>query len=96
MFEFLKFIFADESINDCKMSDILNKSGTDDDWIVTYGTQHTSFDECKQYCLQTKICVAVHYENRNKYCFVYNQTTSLFERDDATYSQKQCLETPSR
>ncbi|CAC5366885.1 unnamed protein product [Mytilus coruscus] len=86
-------IYRNESINDCKMNDQLNKGGSDGDWIVTYGTQHTSVDECKHYCLQTKICVAVHYEYKHKYCFVYNQTTILIARDGATYSQKHCVDT---
>ncbi|CAG2226798.1 unnamed protein product [Mytilus edulis] len=81
-------IFRNESINDCKMNDHLNKSGTDDDWIVTFGKQHTSLDECKQYCLQTKICVAVHYDSN--YCFVYNRMTNTSHKDHSTYSQKDC------
>lgn len=91
----INFCFADKSINECSMHDQLKKGGSDSDWIVTYGTQHTSFNECKQYCLRTAICVAVHYEYDNKYCFVYNKTTSLITRDDATYSQKHCVDTQS-
>ncbi|VDI61188.1 Hypothetical predicted protein [Mytilus galloprovincialis] len=86
-------IITDEPIDDCKMNDQVNKSGTDDDWIKTNGIQHTSIDECKQYCLQTNMCVAVHYEYRNKYCFVYNQTTTTMHKDNSTYSQKDCVDT---
>lgn len=78
------------------MNDQLNKGGTDGDWIITSGTQHTSAEECKQYCLQTKICVAVHYEYKHKYCFVYNRTTRLSQRDNAIYSKKDCVDTQSR
>lgn len=73
-----------------------NKGGSDGDWIVTYGTQHTSVYECKQYCLQTKICVAVHYEYGNQYCFVFNQTTTIITKDNATYFKKHCVDTQSR
>lgn len=72
--------------------DQVDVAGVDGDWIS--GERHTSFDECKQYCLQTKVCVAVHYE-RN-YCFVYNQTTQPFSKDNSTYSQKDCVDTQSR
>lgn len=78
------------------MNDQLNKGGRDSDWIVTHGIQHTSVEECKQYYLQTTICVAVHYEYDNNYCFVYNQTTTLIARDGTTYSQKYCVDTQSR
>ncbi|CAG2239011.1 unnamed protein product [Mytilus edulis] len=86
-------IHRNESIYDCKMNDQLNKGGTDGDWIITSGTQHTSAEECKQYCLQTKICEAVHYEYKHKYCFVYNRTTRLSQRDNAIYSKKDCVDT---
>ncbi|XP_052088022.1 uncharacterized protein LOC127725205 [Mytilus californianus] len=86
-------IYRNQAIITCKMNDQVQKAGSDGDWIETYGTQHTSVDECKQYCLQSKVCVAVHYEYSNQYCFVYNSTTKLFTRDDATYSQKHCVDT---
>lgn len=78
------------------MNDHLQKAGSEDDWIETYGEHHTSIDECKQYCLQTKACVAVHFENHNKYCFVYNQTTTILTKDDSIYSQKHCEDSQSR
>ncbi|XP_071137461.1 uncharacterized protein [Mytilus edulis] len=86
-------IYRNESINDCKMNDQFNKAGSEDDWIVAYLTKRTSSDECKQFCLQTKICVAIHYEYNNKYCFIYNQTTKPQSKDNSTYSQKQCFDT---
>ncbi|CAG2226799.1 unnamed protein product [Mytilus edulis] len=72
------------------MNDQKGKSGSDDDWITAY---LTSVDECKQYCLQTKACVAVHYEHDNNYCFVYNRTSTVFIRLSSTYSQKHCADT---
>lgn len=68
-------------------------SGTDDGWIQTSGKQHTSLDECKKYCLLTEACVAVHY--LPTYCFVYNRTTTLIDKDDSIYSRKQCVDTQS-
>lgn len=75
------------------MIDLLDTAGSDGDWIMTSGTQHTSFDECKRYCLRTDICVAVHYATH--YCFVYNKTTSINHKDSSTYSQKHCVDTQS-
>ncbi|CAC5366883.1 unnamed protein product [Mytilus coruscus] len=68
-----------------------NTAGTDGDWIETHGIQHTSYVECERYCLQTEACQAVHYEP--KYCFVYNKKTTVSSKDDATYSQKHCVDT---
>ncbi|VDI61187.1 Hypothetical predicted protein [Mytilus galloprovincialis] len=73
------------------MNDVSNRAGSDDDWIST--PKYPSIKECKQYCLQTKTCVAVHYEVKNKYCFVYNQVTNTSQKDDSTYSQKDCVDT---
>ncbi|XP_071137460.1 uncharacterized protein [Mytilus edulis] len=68
-------------------------AGSDGDWIETQGTQHTSYNDCERYCLQTETCQAVHYES--KYCFVYNKKTTVSPKDDATYSQKHCIDTQS-
>ncbi|XP_052088021.1 uncharacterized protein LOC127725204 isoform X2 [Mytilus californianus] len=86
-------IFKNQAIYTCNMIDQVNYAGKDGDWIVTNGTQHTSSDECKQYCRNTETCVAVHYEHKNNYCFVYNQTTSIELKDNSTYSQKHCVDT---
>lgn len=67
----------------------------DDDFIPTNGNQHKSVDECKRYCLQSDICVAIHYVN--EYCFVYNRTTTrLTQKDGSVYSTKDCFDTQSR
>lgn len=72
------------------MNDQVGKAGSDDDWIKTNGTQHSSLDACKRYCLQIEDCVAVYYEA--SYCFVFNQTTKLLNKTSATYSQKYCVD----
>ncbi|CAG2239007.1 unnamed protein product [Mytilus edulis] len=84
-------IFRNQSTNPCEMNARVNLVGRDDDWIQTYGTQHTTFSECERYCLQETSCVAVHYESN--YCFVYNKNTTVSRKDDAMYSQKHCVET---
>lgn len=86
---------ADQAVVSCKMNDQANTAGSDVDWIVTSGQQHASLDECKRYCLQTKACVAVHFQLIG-YCFVYNRTTETVLKDDSTYSQKHCVDTESR
>ncbi|XP_071137462.1 uncharacterized protein [Mytilus edulis] len=75
------------------MNDQEGNAGVNDDWILSYRTTNTSIDECKVYCLQSNVCVAVHYEYNNKYCFVYNQTTPLTGKDNSTYSEKKCVDT---
>ncbi|VDH97311.1 Hypothetical predicted protein [Mytilus galloprovincialis] len=86
-------IYRNQAIFICKMNDQIGYSGSDVDWITAYRTKNTSVEECKQYCMQTKACVAVHYEHNNNYCFVYNTTTVLHYRDNTTYSQKHCMDT---
>lgn len=77
------------------MKDQVGMAGLDDDWIFKSGTQHTSLDACKRYCMQNEDCVGVHYE-QNYFCFVYNTTTILVRKDDSIYSQKHCIDTQSR
>ncbi|XP_063402225.1 uncharacterized protein LOC134686489 [Mytilus trossulus] len=84
-------LFRYQSIVSCKMNHQAGKAGSDEDWIETIGTQHTSIDECKKYCLQTEACVAIHFEGR--YCFLYNRTTRIVTNDVAIYSQKHCVDT---
>lgn len=76
------------------MIDQVDKAGLDGDWIITSGTQHKSFDNCKIYCLQTEACVAVHYESN--YCFVYNKTTDVYTKDMSTFSRKDCVDNQSK
>ncbi|XP_076078792.1 uncharacterized protein LOC143048809 [Mytilus galloprovincialis] len=83
-------IYRNQAKYICKMNDRIGYSGSDD-WVTAYRTQNTSVEECKQYCMQTDACVAVHYSNN--YCFVYNKTTTIIQRDDTTYSQKHCVDT---
>ncbi|CAC5374153.1 unnamed protein product [Mytilus coruscus] len=81
-----------QTLFSCNMIDPQqHTAGTDGDWIETHGIQHTSYVECERYCLQTEACQAVHYEP--KYCFVYNKKTTVSPKDDATYSQKHCVDT---
>ncbi|CAC5366900.1 unnamed protein product [Mytilus coruscus] len=87
-------IYRNEAIYTCNMNNLPNRAGTDGDWIATNGTQHTSFIECKRYCLDIEACLSVHYEQN--YCFVYNRTTSIFSKDNSSYSQKYCIDTKSR
>lgn len=91
----LKHFFADQTTFSCNMIDPqYHTAGSDGDWIETHGTQHTSYAECERYCLQTEACQAVHYESN--YCFVYSKKTKVSHKDDATYSQKHCIDTQSR
>ncbi|XP_063404629.1 uncharacterized protein LOC134688091 [Mytilus trossulus] len=83
-------IYRDKAILSCKMDEPEQKTiGSDTDWIQALNLQ--SFDDCKRYCLQNEACVAVHYEHT--YCFIYNQTTTTIEKDNAVYSQKHCVDT---
>lgn len=77
------------------MNDKERKAGKDDPWILSYHSTNNSIDDCKEYCLRSNVCVAVHYEYNNKYCFVYNQTTPLTDKDNATYSEKKCMDSQS-
>ncbi|CAC5366891.1 unnamed protein product [Mytilus coruscus] len=85
-------ISRDQPIFSCKMNDQVKTAGSDGDWILTSGEQQSSLNECKRYCLQTEDCVAVHYEQIS-YCFVYNVTTTVYSKDDSTYSRKDCVDT---
>lgn len=76
------------------MNDQVEKGGSDDDLIETNGKQHTSFDECRTYCLVDKDCEAVYYQQN--YCFVYNKTTTVSYKSNATCSQNHCVDTQSR
>ncbi|VDI16029.1 Hypothetical predicted protein [Mytilus galloprovincialis] len=87
-------IFRSEAIYNCSMIDQLDTAGIDNDWKETHGTQHTSFDECKRYCLQSEACQAVHYETN--YCFVYNRTTTVIRKPDSIFSRKDCVDTQSK
>ncbi|CAG2239003.1 unnamed protein product [Mytilus edulis] len=86
-------ISRDQAILSCKMKDQAEKAGSDKDWIQTNGsTQHTSVDECKKYCLQTKVCEAVHFVAN--FCFVYIRTSlELIHVDGSVYSKKDCVDT---
>lgn len=90
----VKYIFADQPIFSCKMEDQVSKAGSDDDWIQTSETKNITFEKCKSYCLQTKKCLAVHFEGT--FCFVYVNTTELIHKDDATFSKKNCKDTQGR
>lgn len=90
----VNYIFSDESLKDCKMNDQSGKAGLDADWIATIN--NTTFDKCKQYCQQFEFCVAIHYENDNSYCFIYNKTSTLINKTTSIYSQKHCVDTQSR
>ncbi|XP_063402157.1 uncharacterized protein LOC134686419 [Mytilus trossulus] len=87
-------IFRSEAIYNCNMNDQIDTVGADSDWIETTGTQHSSFDACKIYCLQTEACKAVHYDS--KYCFVYNKITTVQQKADSIYSRKDCVDTQSK
>lgn len=76
------------------MNDKEGTAGSDGDWIETNGVQHTSFDECKRYCLRTDICVAVHFQQT--YCFVYIRTTNIISKENAIYSKKHCTDSQSK
>lgn len=76
------------------MNNQLDKAGLDADWITAIN--NTSFVKCKQYCLEFEFCVAIHYENGNGFCFIYNKTTTLINKTTSIYSQKHCVDTQSR
>ncbi|CAC5366886.1 unnamed protein product [Mytilus coruscus] len=87
--------YENKTLFSCNMIDPqYHTAGIDGDWIETHGIQHTSYDKCERYCPQTEACQALHYES--KYCSVYNKKTTVSPKDDATYSQKHCVDTQSR
>ncbi|XP_052070983.1 uncharacterized protein LOC127709457 isoform X3 [Mytilus californianus] len=73
----------------CEMIRQPNKSGKDSQWGED--PRQISIEACEQYCLDSHNCKSIHFESR--FCFIYNQTTLLDDKDGTVYSTKQCCNT---
>lgn len=73
-----------------------SSAGTDADYLQSNVQRNISLDGCESYCMETKKCVAVHYEYTYSVCFVYNKKTTRTSKDNSIYSQKDCVDSQSR